>query len=38
VTVFAFGIAGNRIKRIWVVRNPEKLRPWTTARGGRVSQ
>jgi RNA polymerase sigma factor (sigma-70 family) len=30
VTVFAFDIAGNRIKRIWAVRNPEKLRPWTT--------
>jgi RNA polymerase sigma-70 factor (ECF subfamily) len=28
VTVFAFGIAGDRIKHIWVVRNPEKLRPW----------
>ena len=30
VTVFAFGIAGDRITHIWVVRNPEKLRPWTT--------
>ena len=30
-TVFAFEIAGDRIKHIWVVRNPEKLRPWTTA-------
>jgi len=30
VTVFAFDIAGGRIKHIWVVRNPEKLRPWTT--------
>jgi RNA polymerase sigma factor (sigma-70 family) len=29
VTVFAFEIAGDRIKRIWAVRNPEKLRPWT---------
>ncbi len=29
VTVFAFGIAGDRIKHIWAVRNPEKLRPWT---------
>jgi RNA polymerase sigma factor (sigma-70 family) len=28
VTVFAFEIAGDRIKSIWVVRNPEKLRPW----------
>jgi RNA polymerase sigma factor (sigma-70 family) len=30
VTVFAFDIAGGRIKHIWAVRNPEKLRPWTT--------
>jgi len=30
VTVFAFEVAGERIKHIWVVRNPEKLRPWTT--------
>jgi RNA polymerase sigma-70 factor (ECF subfamily) len=29
VTVFAFEIAGGRITRIWAVRNPEKLRPWT---------
>jgi RNA polymerase sigma-70 factor (ECF subfamily) len=29
VTVFAFDIAGKRIKHIWAVRNPEKLRPWT---------
>ncbi|MFE0152407.1 RNA polymerase sigma factor SigJ [Nonomuraea sp. NPDC059007] len=28
-TVFAFDIAGDRIKRIWAVRNPDKLRPWT---------
>jgi RNA polymerase sigma-70 factor, ECF subfamily len=28
VTVFAFDIAGDRITRIWAVRNPEKLRPW----------
>jgi len=31
VSVFAFQIADNRIKHIWVMRNPEKLRPWTTA-------
>jgi RNA polymerase sigma factor (sigma-70 family) len=31
VTVFAFEVAGDRIKHIWVVRNPEKLRRWTTA-------
>ena len=30
VTVFAFHLAGDRIKRIWAVRNPDKLRPWTT--------
>ena len=30
VTVFAFDIAGYRITRIWAVRNPGKLRPWTT--------
>ena len=30
VTVFAFDVAGMRIKHIWVVRNPEKLRPWAT--------
>ncbi|MFE4801743.1 RNA polymerase sigma factor SigJ [Streptomyces sp. NPDC056708] len=29
VTVYAFDIAGDRITRIWAVRNPEKLRPWT---------
>ena len=31
VTVFAFDVAGDRIKHIWAVRNPEKLRSWTTA-------
>jgi RNA polymerase sigma factor (sigma-70 family) len=30
VTVLAFDVAGDRIKHIWAVRNPEKLRPWTT--------
>ena len=29
VTVFAFDVTGDRIKHIWAVRNPEKLRPWT---------
>jgi RNA polymerase sigma-70 factor, ECF subfamily len=29
VTVFTFEFAGDRIKRIWAMRNPEKLRPWT---------
>lgn len=30
VTVFAFDVVGDRIKHIWAVRNPEKLRRWTT--------
>jgi RNA polymerase sigma factor (sigma-70 family) len=30
LTVFAFDVAGDRIKHIWAIRNPEKLRPWTT--------
>ena len=30
VTVFAFEVADDRIRHIWVVRNPEKLRPWST--------
>jgi RNA polymerase sigma-70 factor (ECF subfamily) len=30
VSVIAFDVAGDRIKHIWTVRNPEKLRPWTT--------
>ncbi|MFK4190251.1 RNA polymerase sigma factor SigJ [Streptomyces sparsogenes] len=29
VSVYAFDIAGDRIKHIWAVRNPAKLRPWT---------
>jgi RNA polymerase sigma-70 factor (ECF subfamily) len=28
VTVFAFEVADDRIKHIWAIRNPEKLRPW----------
>lgn len=32
VSVYAFDIAGGRITRIWVIRNPEKLRPWTSGR------
>jgi RNA polymerase sigma-70 factor (ECF subfamily) len=28
VTVFAFDIAADRITRIWIIRNPEKLHPW----------
>lgn len=30
VTVMAFAITGGRIKRIWGVRNPDKLRSWTS--------
>ena len=30
VSVMAFDIAGDRIKHIWAVLNPDKLRPWTT--------
>lgn len=26
--VYAFEVADDRIKRIWAVRNPDKLRPW----------
>ncbi|WP_197698535.1 RNA polymerase sigma factor SigJ [Micromonospora viridifaciens] len=29
VSVIAFEVAGDRIRHIWTVRNPEKLRPWT---------
>jgi RNA polymerase sigma factor (sigma-70 family) len=28
-SVLAFDVAGDRIRHIWVVRNPDKLRPWT---------
>ncbi|MFE1313518.1 RNA polymerase sigma factor SigJ [Streptomyces sp. NPDC058755] len=27
--VLAFDVVGDRVHRIWAVRNPEKLRPWT---------
>ena len=30
VTVFAFDVDGDQISHIWAVRNPDKLRPWTT--------
>jgi RNA polymerase sigma factor (sigma-70 family) len=30
VTVFAFDVEGDRIKHIWAVRNPDKLRPWSS--------
>ncbi|WP_431914531.1 RNA polymerase sigma factor SigJ [Nonomuraea jabiensis] len=29
VVVMAFDVAGERIKHLWAVRNPDKLRPWT---------
>lgn len=29
MTVAAFSLADDRISRIWAIRNPEKLRPWT---------
>jgi RNA polymerase sigma-70 factor (ECF subfamily) len=29
ITVFAFDLAGSRIKHIWAIRNPDKLRLWT---------
>ena len=29
VTVASFDVSDGRVSRIWVVRNPEKLRPWT---------
>ena len=29
VVVMAFDVAGDRIRHIWSIRNPEKLRPWT---------
>jgi RNA polymerase sigma factor (sigma-70 family) len=34
VAVYAFEIAGDRIKRIWAVLNPGKLRPWTAEQPG----
>jgi RNA polymerase sigma factor (sigma-70 family) len=30
LAVYAFGIAEDRITHIWAVRNPDKLRAWTT--------
>ncbi|MFD8692372.1 RNA polymerase sigma factor SigJ [Streptomyces sp. NPDC059651] len=29
LTVYAFDIDESRIRRIWAIRNPDKLRPWT---------
>jgi hypothetical protein len=33
VAVAAFDIAGDRVRHLWVVLNPEKLRPWTGGEG-----
>jgi len=30
VAVYAFEVAGDQIRHIWAVLNPDKLRPWTT--------
>jgi RNA polymerase sigma factor (sigma-70 family) len=32
IAVYAFDVAGDRIKHIWTVLNPDKLQPWTTGR------
>ena len=29
VSVFAFDVTDDQITRIWAIRNPDKLRPWT---------
>jgi RNA polymerase sigma-70 factor (ECF subfamily) len=31
MTVVAFHIANDHITHIWAIRNPDKLRPWTTS-------
>jgi RNA polymerase sigma factor (sigma-70 family) len=31
IAVMALDVVGDRIRHIWTVRNPDKLRPWTTA-------
>ncbi len=33
VAVLAFDVAGGRIKHIWAIRNPDKLRPWPWTTG-----
>ncbi|MFJ8884847.1 RNA polymerase sigma factor SigJ [Streptomyces sp. NPDC102402] len=35
MTVAAFEVTDGRVTRIWAVRNPEKLRPWTRDAGNR---
>ncbi|WP_238815317.1 hypothetical protein [Nocardia brasiliensis] len=37
VSVYAFDVEDRRITRIWVIRNPEKLRAWTDSAGDRGS-
>ncbi|MFB7333038.1 RNA polymerase sigma factor SigJ [Streptomyces adustus] len=34
MTVAAFDVSDERVTRIWAVRNPEKLRPWTREADG----
>ncbi|MFC0505170.1 RNA polymerase sigma factor SigJ [Micromonospora costi] len=34
VTVASFDVSDGRVSRIWVVRNPEKLRPWALPDAG----
>jgi hypothetical protein len=36
VAVMAFDVAGDRIKHIWTVLNPAKIRPWTTGSAPRI--
>jgi RNA polymerase sigma-70 factor (ECF subfamily) len=38
VTVMAFDVADDRIKRIWSVRNPDKLRLWTAGTPGNADE
>jgi RNA polymerase sigma-70 factor (ECF subfamily) len=38
VTVFAFGIADDKITRIWIIRNPDKLRPLDVSPARRCAQ
>jgi RNA polymerase sigma-70 factor, ECF subfamily len=30
IAVYAFDVADDRIKHIWAILNPDKLRPWAT--------
>jgi RNA polymerase sigma-70 factor (ECF subfamily) len=31
VTVYSFGVSDHRVRHLWAMRNPEKLRSWATA-------